>query len=103
MNTRVLAVHGIGHYLNGDVDEISARLAATYTAALGRDVQAVYYAHLLRDPDAQDAATGRLTDDEAAILRQWAIALGVPEETTMGYAAFPVRLVADWIARRVAL
>lgn len=102
MNLRIIAVHGIGQYTNGAVEDITAQLSATYTLAFGRDIHAVYYAHLLRDPTQQTAPAQKLTADETAILYHWARAFGVPEETTQGYTTFPIRLIADWIARTIA-
>jgi hypothetical protein len=102
MTARILAVHGIGQYESGAADGVAAQMSVRYSAALGQDVTAVYYAHLLRDAAQQTTPTDRLDPDEEAILRDWAIALGVPAEVSMGYPAAPVRLLADWIARRIA-
>jgi hypothetical protein len=103
MTRGILTVHGIGQYRALPAGERAIQMTAAHSEALGHPVTAVYYAHLLRDPDRQGApGLAGLTADEYAILDEWVTALGIPAEVTQGYPALPVRLVADWIARHIA-
>jgi len=112
--TRILAIHGVRNYKNGDppISE-SLRIGATWHAALtprlptlrAADLRAAYYADLLRS-DTQGTNQADSDDAEqmltAELLNQWAAAWQADLSGVQGPITAPLRHIAGHIAARSA-
>ncbi|MEV7677704.1 serine peptidase [Streptomyces sp. NPDC088341] len=101
--TRVLGFHGVRNYKAADTTFArgGARLTADWLEALGPagaglDLQHAYYADLLRD----ERQGGEPTEDELALVGEWAAAWGVELDGVQGRATGWLRWVCGQIAQR---
>lgn len=109
--TRILAIHGVRNYRNGDLPiHGNQRIAAAWHTALisrlpGRElnVQAAYYADLLRteaqssELRGQDSAEQDLIDQ---LLADWAAAWHINTSGDQGPLTLPLRILFGKIAER---
>ncbi|MFE3196893.1 hypothetical protein [Embleya sp. NPDC059237] len=118
--TRIVAVHGVGNYAPGHQPEaVSTARAGTWARHLASglnlpaeevDLKFAYYAHHLRQaqPTMQGPGDelGRLAiiDPEAAeLVEKWLETLGLPQVTTQGRLAIPLRHAVEFVAKRFSL
>lgn len=110
----ILIVHGIGNYSPSlAADKAADLLKETWSRDLhegassgnGDDfnfsVSVSYYAHALRDSNAQGVASdARFNDDEARLFLAWADAYGIPREHAQGLATLPFRQIISWLSSK---
>ncbi|NEA68929.1 serine peptidase [Streptomyces sp. SID12488] len=115
---RIVMVHGVRNYERGLDPDVAAdklaqrwqeRLKFGYTdAGLGHldvpDITAAYYAHTLRDPEAQssDGGPDDLTPPEKQAVLAWLRAVDLQDEPAEGqsWGGLPLRQAIDLVARR---
>jgi pimeloyl-ACP methyl ester carboxylesterase len=110
--TRVMAIHGVRNYKNGDAPASeNRRIAGIWRAAIVPhlpdgymiDLSAAYYADLVSAGTQGADMTGESMDHVAAIedlLASWSATWRVMEDRTQGRPAIPLRYLANWIAAK---
>ncbi|MDX3073669.1 hypothetical protein [Streptomyces sp. MI02-7b] len=116
--TLILGVHGVWNHAAGhSPQEVARARAATWAKHLSegighdlttKDVAYAYYAqHLRRElPVAQgadDELLDHLTQDEIELVTHWLEALNLPQATSQGRLAVPLRQAATVLARHFSL
>lgn len=109
--TRILAIHGVRNYRNGDLPvHGNQRIAATWSAALtphlrDRDinVQTAYYADLLRSETQSSELRGEDSTEQDLLdqlIADWAAAWQIDTSGDQGPLTLPLRILFGKIAER---
>jgi hypothetical protein len=110
---RVLGVHGVGNFRNGESPMDAARsLAGIWRTALdvrladcGLETAVAYYADLLR-PIGKQGAADEIDDLSGLALelaREWLESMNLPQEIAAGPGTWPIRQAVSWVARSRSL
>jgi hypothetical protein len=114
---RIVGVHGVGNYRQGEeVEDARQRLAAVWLKHLRRgmpdgqadslDVSVAYYADHLARRDGQgavDESLDHLSSDVEELVRSWLGEFDWPEQKAQGVGTWPLRQVVGWLAERRGL
>ncbi|WP_329131322.1 hypothetical protein OG552_09860 [Streptomyces sp. NBC_01476] len=109
---KILIIHGIGNYRPSITPEDAAKLlqdswlkdligAGSMAGEKKVGISVAYYAHVLRDSEAQGPVSDqRLSLEESQLFLSWAAAYGIPSDQAQGILTKPIRQIASWVANR---
>ena len=108
--TRVVGVHGVGNYRQGEAaEEASQRLSGIWRRHLSAElptiaadeVDVAYYADRLRPAGRQGGdRIDDLPEDAEWMLRRWLETIGLPRGNRQGWGTMPLRQALSWVAER---